>query len=352
MRLLFFGDYHFNNYIQFCQKLDSLIKKSDYVIINLEGPLIRNHLKINAHRTQKFGPNIKNDPIFFNKIFKYKNIIVAGANNHIFDYGEEGIKETIKFLNKQKINFFGFGNNYQNASKPIIINDEIAIFNFAENEFGAANLNSYGFSNYNKKIINEIIKFSKTHKIIVYFHGGTENLEVPNPFVRNLFSILSNYSIAVIGNHPHIPQSCKVINQKLICYSLGNFIFEPIKFNWKNILRKIFFKEYIPINHFWNYSLAIEINIEDKISFKEHRIKNNFNKLEIIKDINFDKYMFRINNLKDNEIKKIWYEWCKKIKPNYVKYFNYKFLKNSKLAKINFEQCESHLEVLKTIKFL
>lgn len=352
MRILFFGDYHWNNNIQVCPKLDNLIKSSDYVIFNLEGPLIYNYLNIDSGEIQKFGPKIKNDPIFFNKIFKYKNIIVAGANNHICDYGEEGIKETINFLNKQKINFFGFGDNYHNASKPIIINDEIAIFNFAENEFGAANYNSYGFSNYNKNIIDKIKEFSKTHKIIVYFHGGTENLEVPNPFIRKLFLKLLNYCVAIIGSHPHIPQSCKIINEKLICYSLGNFIFEPNKLNWKNIFRKIFFREYIPHNQFWDYSLAIEINFEKKISFKEYRIKNNHYRLEIIEDVNFDNHMFKIDAYNDEEIEKIWTKWCSNIKPNYMKYFNYNFLKNTNIARINFNQCESHLEVLKTIKFL
>jgi len=43
------------------------------------------------------------------------------ANNHILDYGFEGVKDTIQFLNENSIKWFGFGRNWDIAWKPRII---------------------------------------------------------------------------------------------------------------------------------------------------------------------------------------------------------------------------------------
>lgn len=43
------------------------------------------------------------------------------ANNHILDYGFEGVKDTIHFLNENSIKWFGFGRNWDVAWKPRIV---------------------------------------------------------------------------------------------------------------------------------------------------------------------------------------------------------------------------------------
>ena len=47
------------------------------------------------------------------------------ANNHILDYGSEGLRDTVKVLDNQSINHIGAGNNLSDASKPYIFRQVI-----------------------------------------------------------------------------------------------------------------------------------------------------------------------------------------------------------------------------------
>src|SRR5512133_2719109 len=110
-----------------------ILKNQDLVIANLECPLIESGNKIN-----KIGPNLKGNPKSIG-LLKHLNISVAAlANNHILDYGEKGISDTLKLLEESKIDCVGAGLNKGEARKPLIreINGfKICIVNVCESEF-------------------------------------------------------------------------------------------------------------------------------------------------------------------------------------------------------------------------
>lgn len=65
--------------------------------------------------------------------------------------------------------------------------------------------------------------------LIVYNHGGVEYMDVPLPEWREVYRTwIEMGADAVIASHPHVPQGYEMYNGKPICYSLGNFCFDPL----------------------------------------------------------------------------------------------------------------------------
>ena len=128
----------------------------------------------------KVGPNIKTNKNAAVLLKQANFKLVTTANNHILDYGEKGIKDTLSVLESLGISYVGSGKNLHEAGLPFILEQsemKIGILNFAENEFNSAGYSSYGsnpvnpISNYYAiKRLKEQVNF-----IIVIAHGGREH---------------------------------------------------------------------------------------------------------------------------------------------------------------------------------
>lgn len=69
---------------------------SDFRIVNLEGPITNSNSKI-----EKVGRHIKFNSSIMNGIDKMGVTHFSLANNHILDYGEQGLNDTIANLNNR-----------------------------------------------------------------------------------------------------------------------------------------------------------------------------------------------------------------------------------------------------------
>ena len=62
---------------------------------------------------------------------------------------------------------------------------------------------------------------------VVVCHGGEEFTTLPAPYTRNLyFKYLEFGADIVVSHHPHVPMNYERVGDKIIFYSLGNFIFD------------------------------------------------------------------------------------------------------------------------------
>ena len=136
--------------------------------------------------------------------------IVSLANNHSEDYGNIGHIDTRAALDEAGIIW---GDN----EKVLILEKEgykIALYCV-----------TYWYSGYERAIINEMNKVEADYKI-VYFHGGTERVHVPDPWkAEGARRMIDSGIDSVIGGHPHVLQPIEVYNGKTIVHSLGNFVF-------------------------------------------------------------------------------------------------------------------------------
>ena len=64
--------------------------------------------------------------------------------------------------------------------------------------------------------------------MVVYMHWGKERALQPRPYQLHITKHLISLGVQVIiGSHPHVLQPHFINGNKLIVYSLGNFLFPP-----------------------------------------------------------------------------------------------------------------------------
>jgi poly-gamma-glutamate synthesis protein (capsule biosynthesis protein) len=70
--------------------------------------------------------------------------VMTLANNHIMDYGEQGLVSTMELLSANSIGFLGAGKDLNEATRPFILEKgglKIGLYACAEHEFSIAEEN-------------------------------------------------------------------------------------------------------------------------------------------------------------------------------------------------------------------
>lgn len=210
----------------------SEFQKNEFNIINLEAPITNSTIPIS-----KTGPNLKN-PTEVLDMFRLMNVqICTLANNHIFDFGADGLSETLETCKKHNIRTVGAGLNIRDVTMPLIIENKeinVAIISFAENEFNTIDLYGKGVGSNNLDIVDIFHQISdvksKSDYIILIAHGGHEQYHFPSPRIKKLYHFLIDIGAdAVIGHHPHVVQGFEEYKGKPIFYSIGNYFFPSIE---------------------------------------------------------------------------------------------------------------------------
>ena len=150
------------------------------------------------------------------------------ANNHIWDFGENGFKRTVDELKGCVL--IGAGKNIEDSYKEVIFSKNMTKIGFlaaAEWGFGASE-NSGGFAWLNHDQFE--VKIKNIRKmvdiLIVQLHAGLELVDIPLPEWRQKYKHFIDLGVdLIIGHHPHIVQPWEKYRGKYIFYSLGNFYF-------------------------------------------------------------------------------------------------------------------------------
>jgi hypothetical protein len=92
----------------------TLLPRPDIFMVNLENPV--------TSRTQRIEKefNFKMNPKYLMVLQSAGINVVTLANNHIFDYGSEGLLDTIHYLDSLSIRHVGAGHNLTEARKPTV----------------------------------------------------------------------------------------------------------------------------------------------------------------------------------------------------------------------------------------
>ena len=322
MNILIAGDFFISDNYQGHELIDKsvqeLFEKADYRIVNLEAPITKDISKNKILKTRPHLRTSDNTTIPFLKQLRID--MVTLANNHILDYGENGLKDTFKALTKEQIAFVGAGNNIQEAAKPFTLEKEglkIAILNFAENEWSIAENDKPGANPLDIiDNVNQIKAAKATHdKVICIIHGGHEYYHLPSPRMQKQYRFYAEQGAdAVIGHHTHCISGNEVYKNVPIIYSLGNFLFtKPSK-------KDVWYEGSIT-------NLLIEK--EEPIKFEIYPVKQQKNSFQTVllknheKNIVFEKIQNFNNTITENEIlQKKWDELIDEKQKNYIKYLS------------------------------
>lgn len=163
--------------------------------------------------------------------------VVSLANNHVWDLGEEGLRNTMRLLDKHGIKYCGAGLTAEEASKPAVIEkDGLKIAILAYCMFGNKYLGYVELAGDNKagvnplvieKVVEDIRKAKQRYdKVVVMPHWGREYLFEPLPeCITMAKKMIHAGADAVLGSHPHQIQPLVDYKRKPICFSMGNFLF-------------------------------------------------------------------------------------------------------------------------------
>ena len=106
-----------NGYSYPFRETENIIRNSDIALANLEAPLTES---VNVLMEKKFV--LKTAPATASAIKTAGFDVVTLANNHIMDYGADGLKDTIDLLDKAGIRHTGAGQDLKEARTPAILN--------------------------------------------------------------------------------------------------------------------------------------------------------------------------------------------------------------------------------------
>ena len=161
--------------------------------------------------------------------------IVTLANNHILDFGPEGITDSIAALNEAGIKYVGAGENLDEAKKLEIIEvggRKIGFIGtsrvYMATSWAAGENHPGVFSTYDPTLPVEEIKKADAlvDYLVVYVHWGVERETTPKEYQRVMGrQYIDAGADIVIGSHPHVLQPLEFYNEKPIMFSMGNFVF-------------------------------------------------------------------------------------------------------------------------------
>ena len=208
-----------------------ILKNTDINIINLEAALTNSNKKV----YKVF--NFKASPDRIKTLEEACVTIVNLANNHILDFSEEGLIETIQTLDNSGIKHTGAGRNENEAEKPVIRtvkNSTLGMLGFTDNEPGWKAGNSTSGVNYIdisnsddcKKALTAISTLDKkTDLVIVSIHWGPNMNEEPERhFIDFAHAMIEHGADIIHGHSAHNFQGIEIYRHKLILYDTGDFV--------------------------------------------------------------------------------------------------------------------------------
>lgn len=162
--------------------------------------------------------------------------IVSLANNHVYDYGEQALLDTMDTLKGAGVEYFGAGKNLDEAMEPVYLNIQdktiayVAASRAEKNKMTPqAKEDSPGILRcYDTTLFIDTIKEAKKNAdyVIAYVHWGTEySYVLEDVQLSTGKDYLDAGADIVIGAHPHCLQGIEYYEGKPIVYSLGNFWF-------------------------------------------------------------------------------------------------------------------------------
>jgi poly-gamma-glutamate capsule biosynthesis protein CapA/YwtB (metallophosphatase superfamily) len=158
------------------------------------------------------------------------------ANNHTLDFEEHGLLDTLAYLEAAGILTSGAGPDGEQAARPVLLEDEVALVAFTDNEPSfAAGLDKPG-TNYLPvsteprvlRRVEEAVREAReagAETIVFSNHWGPNMvLRPPEAFRRFARAVVDLGADVYYGHSAHVFQGVEVYRGKPILYDTGDFI--------------------------------------------------------------------------------------------------------------------------------
>lgn len=200
---------------------------ADIVFGNLETPITTRGVK--TPKTWNFRAHPRSLKIIRKSGFTVLNL----ANNHVWDYGEEGFLDTLRHLRRGRWILIGAGRDREDAEAVKVITKGGLRIGFVgltstypKEGWAKERKPGVAYSAYER--VPRIVSRAKARcdVLVVSFHGGAELAEQPNEIQKAVaHAAVDAGADLFLGHHPHVLQPLEIYRDKPVLYSLGNFLF-------------------------------------------------------------------------------------------------------------------------------
>lgn len=227
--VLFGGDAMFDRYIRDVSDrrggeyvfscLTDTLRDADLVVVNLEGPITANESVSRSTRDGDHGHYQFTFPLRTAGLLYDHNVRVVNiGNNHIMNFGREGLLETKAALDYAQVEYFG---------DPDVSEAERVLRKDVE----GVPLSFVNWSDWTSDKTDHTVAQVRAEKEvgripIVYAHWGDEYVPAPERTKVLARQFVDAGAVLVLGSHSHVVGEHEVYAGRDIYYSLGNFIFD------------------------------------------------------------------------------------------------------------------------------
>jgi len=201
------------------EKIQRLFWGQDLNVANLEGPITQDKtVSVGTVPGDKGHFSFTFDSVESAKFLKDNRINVVNiGNNHILNFKESGLQSTKNVLTENGVDYFGDPMDPSNYLLKNINGKKIALVSYNQ------------FSHIGTDEVSALIAKLKQENdlVIVYAHWGTEyELQETKNQIEKAHQFIDAGADLIIGSHPHVVEPLEVYKNKMIFYSLGNFVFD------------------------------------------------------------------------------------------------------------------------------
>lgn len=287
IKIIVCGDFRAENpeKIHFTEEVSSLFSGCDIRICNFEAPVKTR----DAQPSIKSGPGLDQSEKSPGILKGFGFNVIQLANNHIMDYGEEGLNATLKAFEDVVTVGAGIAKEAFSARFVEIKGKRIGFLSFVHHEFGVVEYydeDCCGAAWINSPDVPKIVIDAKKQCdfLMVLPHAGMEHVAAPLPEWRKIYKRFIDWGAdCVIGGHPHCPQGWEYYKGKPIYYSIGDFYFDGLGYD-----------------DLWYKGILTEFDIEEeKVIVKEHFVcfDDNTGEISIDRSERMKSRIALVNNL-------------------------------------------------------
>lgn len=205
-----------------------LLNAADVAFANLECPISDRGVR------EDKGYEFRADPSCIEGLTHAGFDVLSLANNHTGDYGDTALTDTLDILSEADIVAVGAGRTITEAHAVQVIEvNGLRLGFLAYNQIGPnwfeAEDDSPGSAFMDRERMIEDVQQARelADVVIVSCHWGVEYTPYRNNSqVQYAQALAAAGASLIIGHHPHVVQGIDYIENTLVLYSLGNFVFD------------------------------------------------------------------------------------------------------------------------------
>lgn len=233
--LLFGGDLQFDRYIRqqaavhggyesLFVGFEELFSSVDGIVANLEGPVTDfDSVSVGSAIGSRNNFLFTFSPEILPVLKKLGFVLLNLGNNHILNFGPEGLAQTYSYLENSEISYWGSVGGDTWLEDSFITYEENGI------TFLFVNYNQFLWGDVDELLAEVTRKKAELQPdfVVVYTHWGTEYQTTASEYYQELARrFVAAGADMIIGSHPHVIQQSEVIDGAPVYYSLGNFVFD------------------------------------------------------------------------------------------------------------------------------